>query len=200
MRTKILKIKGDWQDVVNDCRASVDKPPIDHEPSSAFKKRILISEHGPIRGLWIKFQWLGIPYWCAMHWKTHIWPSIVNTQRNDRQDNYDRDAARQDMPVNFTGEANPQHTIDTWRKRLCRQASFLTRKYAENFKRTLRPIQPEWSDVLVPNCVYRCGCPEKGVGKKCEWYAEAVKKYPGLASTDIQTRYDTYNEVFYGNR
>lgn len=197
MKTEILKIKGDWQDVVNDCRASVDKPALGREPSSEFKKRVLISEHSPIRGLWVKFRWLAIPYWVAMHWKTHIWPSIVNTQRNDRQDNYDRDAARQDAPVNLTGEMNPQHSIDTWRKRLCRQASDLTRKYAKSFKRELHPIQPEWSDVLVPNCVYRCGCPEKGMGKPCDWYDKMVEQHPDLASTDIQTRYDTYNRLFW---
>jgi hypothetical protein len=46
--------------------------------------------------------------------------------------------------------------------------------------------------------VYRCGCPEKGVGKPCNWYETMVKKHPDLASTDIQTRYDEYNRIFYG--
>lgn len=199
MKTEILKFKGDWQDVVNDCRATVSKPPLGHEPSSDFKKRILISEHGPIRNLFVKFVWKNIPYWCAMHWKTHIWMSSVSTQRNDRQDNYDREAARQDAPVNFTGEMNPQHSIDTARKRLCRQASDLTRKYAEDLKRELREPEPEWSDAMVPNCVYRCGCPEKGVGKPCGWYEKMVEKCPDLASTDIQTRYDAYNRIFWGD-
>ena len=108
MKTEIIKIKGNWEDVVNDCRASVGKGPLGHEPSEEFKKRMMINEHGPIRNIWIKFMWPGIKYWVAMHWKTHIWPAVTNTQRNDRQDDYDRDEAPQKTLVNFYGDANPQ--------------------------------------------------------------------------------------------
>ena len=75
---------------------------------------------------------------------------------------------------------------------------YATREYAEDFKKELRNYQPEVSGVLVPNCVYRCGCPEMGGG--CGWYDMMVKKHPKLASTNIQERYDAYNEVFYGAR
>ena len=130
-----------------------------------------------------------------MHWKTHIWRSRTNTQRNDRQDNYDRNKAPQDSPVEFIGDANAQHLIDTMRKRLCFMASSETRKYAEDLKETLREIEPELSNVLVPNCVYRCGCPENG---ECKFFKNIIKHYPELASTDIQKRYDAYNKLFYG--
>ena len=36
-KTEILKIKGDWQEVVDDCRATVKKSPLGKEPSEAFK-------------------------------------------------------------------------------------------------------------------------------------------------------------------
>lgn len=49
MNTEIKKIKGSWEEVVDDCRATVGKPPLGHEPSEDFKRRILIAEHGPIR-------------------------------------------------------------------------------------------------------------------------------------------------------
>lgn len=195
-KTEILKIKGDWEEVVNDCRATVKKPPLGHEPSTEFKKKILISEHSPIRDISLRFRWLNIKYWVAMHWKTHMWFSVVDSQRNDRQDRYDRDSAPQEAPVDFYGNPNIQHTIDTWRKRLCRQASIETRHYAEDFKAALHEIEPEWSDVLVPNCVYRCGCPEK-VGKPCEWFDRMAEKHPALRSSDIQERYDAYNEIFW---
>lgn len=195
MKTEILKIKGDWEEVVNDCRMTVSKDALGHEPSQAFKKAILISEHDPIRDIEVKFRWANIKYWVAMHWKTHIWRSRTNTQRNDRQENYDRNKAPQDSPVDFIGDLNVQHLIDTWRKRLCQMASKETRGYAKNFKETLLEYEPEISDVLVPNCIYRCGCPESG---GCGWYDLMVKKYPELASTDIQKRYDAYNKLFYG--
>lgn len=50
-KTKILKIKGDWEEIVNDCRATVKKPPLGKEPSTKFKKDILIAEHSPIRDM-----------------------------------------------------------------------------------------------------------------------------------------------------
>ena len=199
MKTEILKIKGDWQEVVDDCRATVKKPPLGHEPSSEFKKRLLIAEHSPIRDIVVKFRWKNIKYWIAMHWKTHTWESRVDTQRNDRQSRYDRNKAPQEAPVDFSGDPNLQNLIDTWRKRLCYQASAETREYAEDFKKALYDVEPETSDVLVPNCIYRCGCPEKGMGKPCGWYDKMVEKYPDLASADIQTRYDAYNRIFWGD-
>lgn len=198
MKTEILKIKGDWQEVVDDCRATVKKPPLGHEPSADFKKRILRSEHSTIRDLMVKFKWTGIKYWVAMHWKTHHWESRVDSQRNDRQTRYDREKAGQDAPVDFIGDANAQHTIDTWRKRLCRKASTETRQYAEDFKEALHEIQPEWSDVLVPNCVYRGGCPEM---QTCGYWHELMMNTGcKILVDDIQTRYDMYNEIFWGER
>ena len=193
MKTEFLKIKGSWQEVLDDCRATVGKKPLGKEPSQKFKREILLSEHSPIRAIEIKFRWAGIPYWVAMHWKTHKWESRTNTQRNDRQTVYDRGKAPQDVPVNFIGEPNIQHLIDTWRKRLCFQASEETREYAEDFKNELGKIQPEIADVLVPNCIYRCGCPESG---GCGWYETMVEHCPKLASTNLQERYDEYNRVF----
>lgn len=196
MKTEILKVKGDWNEVLNDCRATVKKSHITKEPSTEFKKKILISEHSPIRAMSVKFTWQNIKYWVAMHWKTHHWESRVDSQRNDRQSRYDREKAPQDALIDFYGDPNIQHTIDTWRKRLCRMASPETRGYAEDFKRALHEVEPEWSDVLVPNCVYRCGCPEPN---GCKWFDHMAAKHLNLTSTDIQQRYDTYNEVFYEN-
>lgn len=195
MLTEIIKIKGDWEEVVNDCRATVAKKELGKEPSVAFKKAILISEHDPIRDIEIKFRWRNIKYWIAMHWKTHIWRSRTNTQRNDRQVEYDRNEAPQGCPVDFIGDPNVQHLIDTWRKRLCMMASPETRAYAEDLKVTLREFEPEISDVLVPNCVYRCGCPEQ---TECRFFRVLTKKQPDAASTDIQKRYDAFNKFFYG--
>lgn len=195
MKTEILKIKGSWEEILDDCRATVGKDPLGKEPSERFKREILLSEHSPIRAIEIKFRWSYIPYWVAMHWKTHKWESRTNTQRNDRQKIYDRGKAPQDAPVNFIGEPNVQNLIDTWRKRLCYQASPETREYAEDFKATLKTMEPEISDVLVPNCVYRCGCPESAC---CGWYETACKRDPRLASTNIQERYDAYNRLLRG--
>lgn len=196
-KTKILKIKGDWQEVVDDCRATVDKPPLGKEPSEKFKRDILIAEHSPIRNISIRFLWENIPYCIAMHWKTHTWQSKVNTQRGDRT-GVDRGERKQTDPVNFIGEMNCQNEIDTMRKRLCFMADAETRALAEDHKRALKAYEPELADVLVPNCVYRCGCPEiDGCGlwrKFVTWNFWENGDADDIL--DIRKRYKLYNEFF----
>lgn len=196
MKTEILKIKGDWQEVVDDCRATVGKPPSGQEPSKKFKKKILIAEHSPIREIHVKWIWRNIKSWIATHWSRHKWECFIETQRTDRT-GVDRDKLPQDAAVSFTGDSNVQGLIDTWRKRLCHQASDETRAYAEDFKAELHATEPEISDVLVPNCVYRCGCPEM---KCCGFYQEMQKEELGMTSTNIQGRYDAYNRFFWEHR
>lgn len=72
------------------------------------------------------------------------------------------------------------------------------RELAEDFKIELHKSHPIESDVLVPNCIYRAGCPEF---KTCgylvgfnKWLKENDK---ALDWTNIQQRYDLYNEYFY---
>lgn len=197
MKTEILKIKGDWDEVLTDCRSTVGKPPLGKEPSADWKRSILIAEHSPIRDLSVRFQWRGIKYWVAMHWKTHHWESKVTSQRSDRT-GIPRDKLPQDALVDFTGEANAQHLIDTMRKRLCFQAAAETRHYAEDFKAALHDYEPELADTLVPNCVYRGGCPEMHT---CGWWDRMLRKTGGLlASTHIDERYELYNRLFHEAR
>lgn len=195
MKTEILKIKGDWQDVVDDCRTTVGKDSLGKEPSKKFKREILISEHSPIRSISIKWKWVNIPSWVATHFSRHKWECFIKTQRTDRTGT-DRNKLPQDAPVIMSGDANTQHLIDMARKRLCYMASPETRKYMEDLKHAIHDVEPEVADVLVPNCVYRCGCPEPN---GCKWFDHMAAKHLNLTSTDIQQRYDTYNEVFYGN-
>ena len=122
INTEILKIKGDWQEVVDDCRATVGKESLGKEPSSKFKTQILIAEHSPIRDLIVKWRWKDMPHWVTVHWVRHKWEKFVRTQRSDRT-GIPREKLPQDEPQTMTCEANSQHLIDTWRKRLCKQAS-----------------------------------------------------------------------------
>lgn len=194
MKTEIIKIKGDWQEVVDDCRATVGKGSLGKEPSKDFKVGILIAEHSPIRDIAIKWRWKGIKMWIAVHWVRHKWEKFVQTQRTDRT-GIERDKLPQDSLVNFTGEANTQHLIDTWRKRLCFQASTETREYAEDFKVVLHGVEPEISDVLVPNCVYRGGCPEM---QTCKYWEKLMYESANCILNDnIRTRYSIYNNFFW---
>ena len=72
-----------------------------------------------------------------------------------------------------------------------------TREYAEDLKATIHRVEPEISDVLVPNCIYRCGCPEMN---GCGLFARMLKADPDIGSHDIQRRYDAYNRLFWAER
>ena len=194
MNTEIIKVKGDWEEVVNDCRATVGKEELGKEPSEKFKKSILISEHSPIRDLTIKWKWSNIKSWVATHWVRHKWECFVKSQRSDRT-GIPRDKLPQDTPVTFTGEANIQHLIDTARKRLCFTASPETREYMEDLKVTIHDrVDENIANVLVPNCIYRCGCPELN---GCRFFKDFLLLYDDQPIYDIQTRYDIYNKRFY---
>ena len=182
MKTQIVKIKGDWEEVVSDCRATVGKPPLGHEPSTEFKRKILISEHSPIRDISVKWKWHNIKSWVATHWVRHKWECFVKTQRTDRT-GIDRDKLPQDAPVDFTGDANAQALIDTMRKRLCHTASPETREYAEDFKRALRAIEPD--------CCYRGFCPEM---QSCGMWENIAKNLTKEDLLSWEKRYGAYNE------
>lgn len=191
-KTRINSVHNDWTNIKNKCRTTVGKDYTENEPDSKFKRILLKSEHSPIRLLEVDWSWLNIPSWVATHWSRHKFEKFITTSRTDRT-GVNRDELPQNTPVNFDGFANAQHLIDAMRKRLCRQASPETRERAEDLKTELLPIEPELSDVLVPNCVYRCGCPEF---KQCGFWAQFLASSPDVDMTNIDTRYDEYNRQF----
>lgn len=205
MKTIFNWIGADWKRVKNHCRTTVNKDFTDNEPTAEFKKKLLISEHTPIRLIEIDWSWKKIKSWVSVHWTRHKHEKFVSTQRDDRKEH---EISRDDMPqgteVNMDNYANAQQLIDIFRKRLCHQASPETRELAEDFKASLREEEPELSDVLVNNCIYRNGCPEF---KMCEdrTFVEFLKycKNKGVDDKElfnIQKRYDLFNEWFYRDK
>ena len=196
-------IGADWRRVKNHCRTTVNKAFTDKDPSHDFKRKLLISEHSPIRLIEIDWSWKQIKSWVSVHWTRHKHEKFVSTQRDDRKEH---EVSRNDMPqgtpVDMDNYANAQQLIDIFRKRLCHQASEETRELAVDFKVTLRDQEPELADVLVPNCLYRMGCPEFDMCKDCT-IVEFLKycKSKGVSDRElfnIQKRYDLFNEWFYG--
>ena len=191
-KTRINAIHNDWTNIKNKCRTTVGKDYTNNEPNSSFKRKLLKSEHSPIRLLEVDWSWLNIPSWVATHWSRHKFEKFITTSRTDRT-GINRDELPQNEPVNFDGFANAQHLIDAMRKRLCRQASTETRELAESLKAELISEEPDLSNVLVPNCVYRCGCPEF---KQCGFWAKFLASASTVDMTDIDARYDEYNRQF----
>ena len=190
----------DWKRVKNHCRTTDNKDFTENEATEVFKKKLLISEHSPIRLLEFDWSWKSIYYWVSTEWSRHKFEKFISTQRDDRLiDETPRGKKPQDALVNFDGYANMQNLIDAWRKRLCFMATKEARELAEDFKITLHKTNPLESDVLVPQCIYRMGCSEF---KTCGY----IKRFLNWASKhtdntewvfDIQKRYDLYNKYFY---
>ena len=198
MLTKITKVNADWTDVKNECRNTVNKEATEKEPTIDFKKKILISEHSPIRLIEIKWRWEGIKSWISVHFARHWlgWDKWISTQRNDRT-GVDRDKSPQDTPVNYDGKGNAQALINVARSRLCNSAHPETRAYMEDLKESIHEFEPELSDVMQRNCIYRGGCPEFN---PCPYWKNFCEKHKGENLLDIQTRYDLANKDFYESR
>lgn len=192
MRVTNIQIKGSWSEVLNDSRFTISKPPLDKEPSEKFKKSIITAEHSPVRDLIVRVDFEDIPTWVATHLVRHKWEKFVQTQRTDRT-GVDRHTLPQDAPVSMRCELNAQHLIDTSRKRLCYQASKETRELWEEFKYELHKVEPILANMMVPNCVYRCGCPELN----CCGMVEKWLPFAKIDLTNIQERYKMYNEWLY---
>ena len=100
-----------------------------------------------------------IPYYVSVHFvRHHIGVNhYVQTQRNDRQDNYDRRKATQDTTVSHVMSINAQELIFMSHKRLCSQASIETIVVMKEICKQVEELCPEFIGLLVPECVYRNG-------------------------------------------
>jgi len=185
----------DWKRVKNHCRTTDNKNFTENDVTDNFKKKLLISEHSPIRLLEVDWSWRGIKYWLSTEWSRHKFEKFISTQRNDRLvDNISRDKKPQDVPVNFDGYANMQNLIDAWRKRLCFMAAKEARELAEDFKIELNKTHPIEAGVLQKNCIYRCGCPEF---KSCGYWESFCNRNKDKNLLDIETRYGLADNDFY---
>lgn len=193
-KTEFNAIICDWVRVKNHCRTTDNKGFTEKEPSEEFKNKLLISEHSPIRLIEYDWTWKGMPYWVHAELARHKFEKFISTQRDDRVKNdIPRGKKPQDTPVQFDGYANQQNLIDAWRKRLCYKATPEARSYAVSFKRALKEAgYVAEAAVLVPNCVYRCGCPEFtecGFFKKFRQQASSG----GVDIFNIEERYALYD-------
>lgn len=125
-------------------------------PTNEWKKKLLMSEHSPLRELWFGIR-MEIPYYVSVHYvRHHIGVNhYVQSQRNDRQANYDRTKAPQDAPVSHIISVNAQELVFMAHKRLCKQADPATRAVMQEIVKQVVAVCPEFEEVLVPLCEYR---------------------------------------------
>lgn len=194
--TEIKIIDADWTLAKNRCRTTVNKKWTDNAPNRDFIKALLISEHSPIRAIRVAWRWDSIKSWVATHFSRHWvgWLKWIGTRRSDRT-GIDRGELSQNELVPMEVDANAQALINVSRFRLCFMASNETREYMEDLKRKIKlGGEDELSYVMVPNCIYRGGCPEFHT---CGFWEKFKSMYPDIDYTSIQARYDAYEESFY---
>lgn len=130
----------------------------DKAPTDEWKVKLLKANHSPVRTLQFCFKLVDIPYWVSVHLVRHKHAEpFVSSQRDDRQTMYKRDEAPQGAPVTMGWYMNAEELITIAHKRLCRQASPETRQLVQMICDKVIEVNPEFKDLLVPNCVYRGG-------------------------------------------
>jgi len=182
LKLTYLLTRSTWRDVADAARTTIRRDAGDKEPSTAWKRRILLAEHSPIRQLIFKWKWSGLNYWVSVHFVRHKIgiEHFVSTQRTDRTGT-DRDTAPQAALVDHECLANAQTLITISRKRLCSQASPETREAWRLVLDAVAAIEPEVRSVCVPECVYRGFCPEfKSCGyDRTPAFRDALAAYRG---------------------
>ena len=159
MKVELLKYptQEDWN-FCKACTLNTMGKKLVKDADSEWKRKILASEHSPIRELWFAFR-VTCPYWVSVHLVRHHdgINHYVQSQRNDRQSEYDRNTAPQGQEVSHIVSVNAQELMYIARKRLCAQASEETRSVVYAMCRLATEVCPELDGLLVPNCVYRGG-------------------------------------------
>lgn len=127
-------------------------------PTDEWKHKLLMSEHSPIRTLNFCIK-MDIPYYCSVHFVRHFTgvTHFVQSQRNDRQNNYDRTKAPQDSMVSHIMYVNAQELMFMARRRLCTQADPYTRSVMQEICKQVIELCPEFNGCLEPMCEYRGG-------------------------------------------
>ena len=169
----------DWQLVADKARRTAWKPPLGHEPSPAWKRKILLARHSPIEALVFSILMEDIPSWCSVHYVRHKvgithW---VTSQRPDRSPSgASRHDLPQDAPVCHDMVLNAQAILQISKKRLCMKASAETRAVWEEVRKQMYAIgEVELADCMMPECGWTGYkfCPEmQPCGKYPPLYAE----------------------------
>lgn len=163
MRVTLIKHPGvmEWHYVHWIALFTIGKQARVRFPGMEWKKKILAARHSPIRELHFTYLIEDIPYWVSVHLcrHTHAQP-YVQTQRNDRQDKYDRNTAPQNAPVSMIWSMNAEELMTIANKRLCSKASPETREVVDEICRKTIYVCPEFAEVLVPACQYNGVCHE----------------------------------------
>ena len=139
-------------------------------PDDNWLHSIMEARHSPIRELHFAFEFVGLPSYIATHFARHIHARpYIQTQRNDRQSNYDRRKAPQDAPVRMIWCMEGEELQIIMNKRLCMLADPATRCVADAMRDLVETWTPYCAGLLTPMCEYHGGvCHEMKPCGRCK--------------------------------
>lgn len=151
----------DWERCKDLAFNTIGKRYVGGKVSEKWKRQILKAGHSPIRTLVFTIK-LTIPYFASVHLVRHKIgiEHYVQSQRNDRQDKYDRELAPQNAMVTHIIEVNADQLMFMANRRLCGQADPTTRYIMTRICREVLKVNPEFEAFLVPMCERMHECPE----------------------------------------
>lgn len=138
---------------------TVNKPPKDKEPSNNWWRKMLVTEHSPIRLVQYRITLKGIPSFVSVHLTRHKIgvEHFVSTRRDDRGDFQDNG---RNTLVDHVMVLNAQAYITICRKRLCTHSHASTVKVWKRVMKIMQQVDPILANIGAPDCVYRGYCPE----------------------------------------
>ena len=173
-------LEEDWKRCYMLALNTVGKAYLGGTVTDAWKDRMLKCKHSPIRTLMFTIQ-MCIPYYVSNHFVRHKIgvEHYVQSQRNDRQSNYDRELAPQGEMVYHIMEINAEQLMFMASRRLCGKADKTTRYVMTMICRAVEHMNPEFIGHLKPMCEHLHECPEF---KPCGHWANLNKtKYEDLS-------------------
>ena len=193
MKTTIKNFNVNWLDIKNACRQTVSMGDSRLEPTSEWKRKLLICRHSPIRIGSVLWKSEDVPFYVMGHIVRHNvgCTPFVSTSREDRT-GIPRNERKQTDFVDMQMIANIEALINISELQLCTCADPTTKKYWESVLEAIREYDEDVFWACVPQCI-RCGaCVEPF--SDCRFYENFSKNLTPEQQTDIMARYDAYNE------
>jgi hypothetical protein len=153
--------KEDWERCKMLALNTMGKKYAGTEVTEKWKHKILKAKHSPIRTLMFTIR-ITVPSYVSVHFvrhKTGI-EHFVQSQRNDRQTNYDRELAPQNAIVSHIMDVNAEQLMFMANRRLCGMADKTTRYVMTRICREVEKSNPEFVGHLKPMCELLHECPE----------------------------------------
>lgn len=193
MKITIKKFNVNWLDIKNACRQTVSMGDSKLEPTSEWKRKLLICRHSPLRIGSVLWKSEDIPFYVMGHIVRHNvgCTPFVSTSREDRT-GVPRNERKQTDFVNMQMTANIEALINISERRLCTCADPTTRQYWEAVLEAIKEYDEDIYWACVPQCVRCGGCVEPF--SKCEYYNAIFKDISLEDQTNVMRRYEIYNE------